>query len=375
MTFRSLGACYRTVMALFLLLSTSGAYAAEPMPATTDAARVLSTARLLAASHDAQTGLFQGTGWWNSANGITAIADASRVLHTREFDPLMADTWKVAEQQHPNFLNEFYDDEGWWALAWLDVYRLRGDARYLHSAEVIFTDMSGGWSDTCGGGIWWKKNEHYKNAIANELFLSLAAQLAQATQGREQAGYLQWATKEAQWFLHSGMINSEHLVNDGLDASCKNNGRTTWTYNQGVLIGGLATLGQLTQIQSYRDIAGEVAHAAATRLVDAQGVVHDPCEPNCGADGVQFKGVLMRNLPALLRVSPTPELDKFVQTNADSIWKHARTPEGYISVNWSGPAVNGGTGALISGLDTLTAALALHAAAASPSQHAQSRQP
>lgn len=48
---------------------------------------------------------------------------------------------------------------------------------------------------------------------------------------------LAWATKEFAWFNASGMIDragGTWLVNDGLDAAtCKNNGGTTWTYNQG----------------------------------------------------------------------------------------------------------------------------------------------
>ncbi len=42
------------------------------------------------------------------------------------------------------------------------------------------------------------------------------------------------------------MINAQSLVNDGLNSSnpnaCTNNGRTTWTYNQGVILGGLVEL-------------------------------------------------------------------------------------------------------------------------------------
>ncbi len=322
--------------------------------------RVLAAAQALAATYDPDTGLFRGTGWWNSANGMTALANASRTLRTKEFDRLFENTYQAAPRKFAGFLNEFYDDEGWWALAWLDVFELRGDSRYLAMAQSIFTDMTGGWSDSCGGGIWWKKNERYKNAIANELFLSVAVRLAEHSEGASRAKYIDWAQREERWLLASGMINGKSLVNDGLDASCKNNGRTTWSYNQGVLLTGLAGLNKLTHDAIALQTANNIARAASTQLTDSNGVLHDPCEPNCGADGVQFKGILMRNLATLAAASPSRQVESMIHANADSIWEHARTDANHFSVNWSGPPQDSGTGSLISALDALTAPLFLN---------------
>jgi predicted alpha-1,6-mannanase (GH76 family) len=322
--------------------------------------RVRIAAQELTSSYDPATGLFRGTGWWNSANGITALANASRELKTNEFDSIFTNTFDVAQHHSGGFLNEFYDDEGWWALAWLDVYSLRGGNAYLQMSKSIFADMTGGWSDSCGGGIWWKKNEHYKNAIANELFLSVAVRLALLSHGKARADYLLWAKKEERWFLSSGMINADSLVNDGLDASCHNNGKTAWTYNQGVLLTGLAGFSKLTHERAALQRAELTSKAVTQHLTDANGVIHDPCEPDCGADGVQFKGILMRNLLPLLAVSPSPELTTLVQQNAESVWTRARTPANQFSVDWAGPPADGGTGSLISALDSLVSALSLN---------------
>lgn len=139
------------------------------------------------------TGLYRTTGWWNSANAITAIIDSMRASGSRQYVATLANTYTQAQirvpksQQvdpakpmtgFPGFLNNYYDDEGWWALAWIDAYDLTRDTRYLASAESIFEDMAGGWDGTCRGGIWWSKDRTYKNAIANELFFSVAAHLA-----------------------------------------------------------------------------------------------------------------------------------------------------------------------------------------------------
>ena len=344
---------------VFALICGAGMRAQSPGQEQGQQGRVLAATRALVSSFDPATGLFRGTGWWNSANGVTAVVDASRALQTREFDGVLTGAFGQAPHKFPGFLNEFYDDEGWWALAWVDAYQLRHDKRYLQTAESIFTDMSGGWSDTCGGGIWWKKNERYKNAIANELFFSVAVQLAQQAEGKARAGYLDWARKEEKWFLSSGMINADSLVNDGLDASCKNNGRTTWTYNQGVLLTALAGMHALTGDEAALQTANRIATAISTHLTDAAGVLHDPCEPNCGADGVQFKGVLVRNLASLYGSSPTEPVRKLIETNANSVWEHARTADDHFSVNWSGPPEDSGTGALISALDALNASFSL----------------
>lgn len=80
------------------------------------------------------------------------------------------------------------------------------------------------------------------------------------TLGRPADYFLNWAQKEWAWFSGSGMINGNNLVNDGLDSkSCKNNGQTTWSYNQGVLFEGLALLTAATGDASYIKTAQAVS--------------------------------------------------------------------------------------------------------------------
>jgi predicted alpha-1,6-mannanase (GH76 family) len=290
--------------------------------------------------YDEQTGLYRTTGWWNSANAITTLADYATLAGSHKFDSVFANTFRAAQATSAGFLNKFYDDEGWWALAWIDVYDLTGEKKYLALAESIFADMSGGWDGRCSGGIWWSKDRNYKNAIANELFLSVAAQLAaRANSPEERKRYRSWAEREWRWFSHSGMINADHLINDGLDASCTNNHKTIWTYNQGVVLGGLAELSRVNHNERLVSTARSIAEAvlASPTLVDAQDILHEPCEPNCGGDGSQFKGIFVRNLRSLQKVSPLPQYRKFVEANAESIWKGAQPPEFPLGLMWSAP--------------------------------------
>ncbi len=310
------------------------------------------------------TGLYQTTGWWNSANAITVLVDYARVSNSKQYDAVFANTFRAAQVKNPAFLNNFYDDEGWWALAWIDAYDLTRNKRYLSMSESIFADMAKSWDGTCGGGIWWSKDRNYKNAIANELFLSVASHLTNRTSGSRRSQYLQWADREWTWFQASGMINSEGLVNDGLrqgsgqgtGMSCTNNGRTTWTYNQGVILGGLAELSAANHDATLGQAAGRIATAAITQLVDAHGILHDPCEPKCGADGVQFKGIFVRNLVLLNKTHPQASYVPFIDRNADTLWRVARGSNDQLGERWSGPFMFGNAASQTSALDALLGA-------------------
>jgi len=310
--------------------------------------------------YDLDTGLYKTTGWWNSANAITVLADYARIAPSGDYDFIFSNTLSLAQKTAPGFINRYYDDEGWWALAWIDVYGITHDPRYLDAAKFIFSDMTYGWDSTCSGGIWWSKDRNYKNAIANELFLSVAAQLANATTNpQERSAYLAWANREWTWFSHSGMINEAHLVNDGLTSECKNNQKTTWTYNQGVILGGLAALHQANHDPEILAQAKAIAEAALSNLTDAQGILHDTCEPKCGADGTQFKGIFVRNLRALVdldEIDPQPRYSTFILTNADSIWTQVHPPDYHLGEVWTAPFGAADASTQSSALDALVSA-------------------
>jgi predicted alpha-1,6-mannanase (GH76 family) len=320
--------------------------------------------------YDPVTGLYKTTGWWNSGNAITVLIDYSRVSNSSQYLPVLANTYVAAQNTNRGFLNQYNDDEGWWALAWIDAYDLTGNKVYLVMAKSIFADLADEWDDTCGGGIWWSKEHKYKNAIANELFLSVAAQLANRDSANR-ASYLNWANLEWSWFLKSGMINARNLVNDGLKivpgsrpltSTCKNNGGTEWSYNQGVVVGGLAELAKLNSDPNLPLTAQKIATATITSLVDSHGILHDPCEPKCGADGSQFKGIFIRNLVALHAAYPETAYSRFIETNANAIWEQSRGTNSQFGVQWSGPFGGGDAANQSSALDAIVGAAALQAA-------------
>ncbi|KAG8526390.1 uncharacterized protein KY384_000384 [Bacidia gigantensis] len=267
--------------------------------------RTTAALKTLLKYYDQTTGLFSTTGWWNSANAITVLADFAIISPSLNtiLIPLFSNTLTQAPKSphgFPGFLNDFYDDEGWWALAFLRIYDVTNEDEYLEIAMAIFEDMTTGWGGPCGG-VWWNKRKEYTGAVENEVFLATAAGLANRTakgeKGEEEGGkkrgyYKEWAVKQWKWFQGTGMINAKFNVNNGIDAAnCKNDGGQVWTYNQGVILGALVELNVALPDEEYLDTAEKIAMAALEKMTDQEGILHEPNEPDVGADGAQFKGI------------------------------------------------------------------------------------
>ena len=66
--------------------------------------------------------------------------------------------------QHNPGKTTWFDDNGWWGLAFLDAYRATGNGRWLTDAEIAQNYISvSGWDTTPGrpGGIWWNTNHSF----------------------------------------------------------------------------------------------------------------------------------------------------------------------------------------------------------------------
>ena len=341
--------------------------------------------------YDIDSGLWQTTGWWNSANALTTLADFTLVYPEIKnvTIPIFENTFRQAQQWNglvmktmtpfsqtshsssvprrlssasrtEGFLNDYYDDEGWWALAWIRVYDITHQHCYLATAVSIFEDMTQGWTAPCGG-LWWDKAHSYTGAIENSLFLSVAALLANRVSDSDKKYYLDWALKELDWFQKSGMINADYNINNGVNLqTCKNDNGTVWTYNQGVILGGLLELNKAHPDPEHILLAQKIAFAAVPKLFDTnKGILHESCEPDCGADGSQFKGILARNLQLLHQEFQSWLWEDVIRRNANSIWTFNRDDDNEMGLLWSGPFNKADASTQSSALDALVAAVAL----------------
>ena len=80
--------------------------------------------------YNKSTGLWDNQ-WWNSANGLktlvelrgldTSIESTAQVVYSNMY--AQAPIWNLHNFGGvDSFINSYYDDEGWWALAWIKVY-------------------------------------------------------------------------------------------------------------------------------------------------------------------------------------------------------------------------------------------------------------
>lgn len=177
--------------------------------------------------------------------------------------------------------------------------------------------------------------------------------------------FVNGAKKGWDWFSKSGVLGSDHLIRDGLDENCQVSG-DYYTYNQGVILGGLVELWKATGELAWIDTAEDIARAVTTpgsRIQDKDGLLADGCDKDKSCqglnDGTVFKGVFARNLQQLHFVRPNDLYRAFLQKNAQAIWqKDLKISNGgcFNGVLWGGPYVAASAASQSSALDCLIAA-------------------
>ena len=296
-----------------------------------------------------------GKDWWQAAVALSTVETYQQATGDTSYSYAIAGAFD--HNAAHDFEDAYNDDTGWWGLAWLQAYTITHDQRYLAMAETDADYMHQSWGDTCGGGVWWSTARRYKNAIPNELFLELTAWLHNVIRGDTK--YLSWAEDEWSWFSRSGLIDSQDLVNDGLNSQCANNGGLAWTYNQGVILAGLSELYLATGQASLLTQAEKIARAATSDLT-SDGVLTEPCGNACGGPGTDaesFKGIFVSDLKVLARTARTSEFSSFFAAQARSIEASDTTAAHGFGLRWQGAVLDPTSYSQASAEDALVAVL------------------
>lgn len=181
----------------------------ELLKKTEDAVDVLMT------WYNNRTGLFDGVGWWNSANCMTSMTTywlQSGGATNRE---ILLIKWLLGSQKHRWIMNHTFainngrfvtgwypdslDDAAWWGLAWIKAFDVTGERRYLDAAVPIADNILKYVDDVCGGGSWRSTNKKFKNAITNSLLIKLLISLHNRLDSQKSKYYLDHATAIFDW--------------------------------------------------------------------------------------------------------------------------------------------------------------------------------
>lgn len=337
-------------VALGLMSAAAAAHSQDGRPAISWYARAGAATSYL----DSHWG--KGDGWnasenWQRFPIIDALVDYQRRTGDQRWRKKIA---AAVRNRSGLYLN---DDDLWAVIANVHVWQITHDPELLAWATTnyrrIVTEY---WDGHCGGGLWWDRKRTYKNAITNELLLYASTQLYLAT-GQEP--YRDWALRSWLWFASSTMMAPDGLVNDGLDAQCRNNGAPRFTYNQGVLLGGLNDLTTITGDPQFRAIAIKTALATTHTLVTKDGLLTEPSD-ELGRDGPMFKGVFAFHLGHLVEAMPDEseraELISWARRNGEAVWRLSGDGMQPINGLWSGGIDQKGAAAQASGIDILLAA-------------------
>ncbi len=115
-------------------------------------------------------------------SNVIGFADFAESYLNRSLDPVPG--FAPEPGQHGSGDTTWFDDNGWWGLAFLDAYRATGKRRYIGDAETAFRFISrSGWDSLPGseGGLWWNTQHTF---FAGETLASgteLAARLYATT--------------------------------------------------------------------------------------------------------------------------------------------------------------------------------------------------
>ncbi len=294
--------------------------------------------------------------YWRNAHALDVLLDAYIRKNDPQIKARMDELLEGMKTRNGNtYINHFYDDMEWMALACIRAFEVTSDAKYKTVAELLWTDIKGGWDDTWGGGIYWNKERKNKNTPANAPAGIIAARMYQLNRHPED---LDWARKIYQWQKTNLVDPVTGLVWDGLDGTGTNK-NWKFTYNQGVYMGAAVELYKITGEQVYLNDALKTANNSLTGDLTQGNVMKD----EGGGDGGLFKGILVRYMLLLITDGNLPATDagkfvSFLKVNAETLWLQATVrPQVLFGSKWNA------TGSTIDLSTQLSGAMLMEAAA------------
>jgi predicted alpha-1,6-mannanase (GH76 family) len=258
--------------------------------------------------------------WWQ-AHLLDCLVDA----HVRDPRPERHSRLRRQIRSHRlrnagAWVNDYYDDMAWLALALERACRLAGVQR-RRALDKLSQQFLTAWVPEDGGGIPWRKQDQFFNAPSNG-----PAGIFLARYGDR----LKRAQQMADW-IDATLIDPEtHLVFDGIKAGSLV--RAQYTYCQGVVLGLETELAARTgdprhAPRVHRLTAAINEHMATSGVLKGTG----------GGDGGLFSGVTARYLALVATMLPgdgaadvaaRDTARALVLSSARSAWDYRQTVDG-----------------------------------------------
>jgi hypothetical protein len=209
----------------------------------------------------------------------------------------------------------WFDDNGWWGLAFVNAFRATGSRRYLADAQRALRYIAAAGWDPAGGGIWWNTRHPYKAGEALASATLLATLLYQQTRSS-------FALAQARRFLawaHSGGFSAA----DRLYAA-SNLSSTPIDYIEAPLIYAQAVLCRLAGTPAECEQAERLKTTALQRFGHLLNF------------SPQYDAIYLQWMLALSALDGDRGLYALAADNARDAQTRAANPQGLYLLSWNG---------------------------------------
>jgi hypothetical protein len=213
----------------------------------------------------------------------------------------------------------WFDDNGWWGIAFVNAYRATGSRRWLTDAQRALSYIAAAGWDPSTGGLWWNTEHPYKAGAALASDTLLATLLYQQTGSSVALGQ---ARKFLAWGNTSGFSTA-----DGLYAGSSLN-PTPIDYAEGPLIYAQAVLCEETHTPSDC-VRSEQQQTSSLRRF---GYLLD--------FSPQYDAIYLQWLLATYSLHHDRTLYALAADNARNIEARARNSAGLYLLSWNGETLS-----------------------------------
>jgi uncharacterized protein YyaL (SSP411 family) len=213
--------------------------------------------------------------------------------------------------------NAYFDDNGWWGIAYLDAYRATGNKRWLWDAARALTFIDRfGWDRFGGGGTWWDLDHDHKTSEPLAAGALIAATLYRI---QRKPVYLQIAKRYIAW----ADAHTRDAVQGGLYGRNATD-PTVMDYVEGMMLGADLQLCKATRVTAWCTKAEQIAAAS----LNAFPILAD-WEP-------QSDVIYLRFLLDLYNTDLNPRWYAVVYANAKRAQANAGGGDGLWPKQWDG---------------------------------------